>query len=120
MPYNSLANNRPATLLGCASDSSNHKLILTTGIDSHNSTSINLYPVPNDGRFNVSITTTSDETFNISVYNSLGVKIYEEAKVEVNGSLNKVIDLRPVPNGVYTVIFKDSQQQVVKKIIVSK
>jgi hypothetical protein len=108
------------TLLGCASDSSNHKLILTTGIDSHNSTSINLYPVPNDGRFNVSITTTSDETFNISVYNSLGVKIYEEAKVEVNGSLNKVIDLRPVPNGVYTVIFKDSQQQVVKKIIVSK
>jgi hypothetical protein len=108
------------TLNGCVSDSSNHKLILTTGIDSHNSTAINLYPVPNDGRFNVSITTASVESFNISVYNSLGVNIYEEAKVEVSGSLNKVIDLRPVPKGVYTVIFKDSQQQVVKKVVVNK
>jgi hypothetical protein len=54
------------------------------------------------------------------VYNSLGVNIYEEAKVEVSGSLNKVIDLRPVPKGVYTVIFKDSQQQVVKKVVVNK
>jgi hypothetical protein len=108
------------TLLGCVSDSSNHKLILTTGIDSHNSTAINLYPVPNDGRFNVSITTASNETFNISVYNNLGVKIYVEAKVEVNGSLQKVIDLRPVPNGVYTVIFENSLDKVVKKIVVNK
>jgi hypothetical protein len=108
------------TLLGCVSDSSNHKLILITGIGSHNSTAINLYPVPNDGRFNVSITTASNESFNISVYNNLGVKIYEEAKVEVNGSLQKVIDLRPVPNGVYTVIFENSLDKVVKKIVVNK
>jgi hypothetical protein len=108
------------TLNGCASDTSNHKLILTTGINQHSSAVINLYPVPNEGMFNVSITTVSEESFSISVYNSLGVKIYEETKVEVNGSLNKVIDLRPVPNGVYTVIVEDSQNQVVKKIVVSK
>ena len=75
--------------------------------------------MPNDGRFNVSIT-ASNETFSISVYNSLGVKIYEETKVDVNGTLQKVIDLRPVPNGIYSVIFENSQNQVVKKIIVNK
>jgi hypothetical protein len=108
------------TLNGCFSDTSNHKLIITVGIDSHSSSAINIYPVPNDGRFNVSITTASNESFSISVYNSLGVKIYEETKVDVNGSLQKMIDLRPVPNGVYTVIFVNSQNQVVKKIIVNK
>jgi hypothetical protein len=108
------------TLNGCSSDTSNHKLVITTGIDSHSSSTINIYPVPNDGRFNVFITTASSESFSISIYNSLGVKIYEETKVNVNGSLQKVIDLRPVPNGVYTVIFENSQNQVVKKIIVNK
>jgi hypothetical protein len=95
-------------------------LILTTGINSHSSASINLYPVPNDGRFNASITTTSEETFSIKIFNNLGVKIYEETKVNVNGSLVKVIDLRPIPNGVYTVIFENSQNQVVRKIVVNK
>jgi hypothetical protein len=108
------------TLNGCSSGESNHQYVVITGVDSHSSSSINIYPVPNDGRFNVSITTASDESFSISVYNSIGVKIYEETKVDVNGSLQKVIDLRPMPNGVYTVIFENSQNQIEKKIIVNK
>jgi hypothetical protein len=108
------------TLNGCSSDTSNHIFLNPEGIDSHSSAAINLYPIPNDGQFNVSITTASEQSFSISVYNSLGVKIYEETKVDVNSSLNKVIDLRPVPNGVYPVIFENSQNQIVKKIVVKK
>ena len=108
------------TLNGCPSEASNHKEIIVTGIDTHSSSSINVYPIPNDGRFNVTITTASNETYSISIYNELGVTIYKEAKMEVNGTLQKVIDLRPVPNGVYTVIFDNGREQVVKKIIVNK
>ena len=108
------------TVNGCSSAESNHKQIITTGIDTHSSSSINVYPVPNDGRFNVTITNASAETYSIHVYNGLGVAIYEEAKVEVNGTLQKVIDLRPVANGVYTVIFENGQNQVVKKVVVNK
>jgi hypothetical protein len=108
------------TINGCSSAESNHQYVIITGIDSHSSSAINIYPVPNDGQFNVSITTAFSESFSISVYNSLGVKIYEETKVDVNGSLQKMIDLRPVPNGVYSVVFENSQNQVVKKIIVNK
>jgi hypothetical protein len=108
------------TLNGCSSVESNRVQILTTGIGSHSSSAINIYPVPNDGQFNVSISTVSSESFTISVYNYLGVRIYQETKVDVNGSLTKVIDLRPVPSGVYSVIFEDSLGQVVKKIVVNK
>lgn len=108
------------TLSGCSSVESNRLLILTTGVGSHSSSSINIYPVPNDGQFNVSITTVSSETFSIRIYNNLGVKIYEETKLDVNGPFNKMIDLRPVPNGIYSVILENSQGQAVKKIVVNK
>jgi len=108
------------TINGCSSAESNHIRIFTTGIDSHPTPVINVYPVPNDGRFNVSFTTPSEEFFTISVYTNLGVKIHEEANVEVNGTEIKEIDLRPVPNGVYTVIFENGTTQIVKKIVVNK
>ncbi len=108
------------SLNGCSSDTSNHVLILTTRIDPHFSPSIIVYPVPNNGQFNVSIITASEETFSISIYNSLGIKIYREPKVDVNESLQEVIDLRPVPDGIYTLILENSMQQVVKKIVVNK
>jgi hypothetical protein len=108
------------TLNGCSSDTSNHIIFPVVGINQHSSSVINLYPVPNEGIFNVSITTASQESFSIQVYNSLGVKIFEETKVVVNSSLQKVIDLGTIPTGVYTVIFEDSQNQVVKKIVVSR
>jgi hypothetical protein len=108
------------TLNGCSSDTSNHKYIVVTGVDKHSSSAINIYPVPNDGQFHVSITTASAESFSISIYNNLGVKIYAETKVEVSGTLTKVIDLRPIPNGVYTVIFDNGHGEIVKKIVVNK
>ncbi|MCX6243595.1 MAG: T9SS type A sorting domain-containing protein [Bacteroidetes bacterium] len=107
------------TVNGCSAVS-NRILVITTGIETLSSSVINLFPVPNDGRFTVTFSGTSTEIFTISIFNNLGVKIFEELNLEMNGMTNKVIDLRPVPNGVYTVIFHNSQKQVVKKIVVNK
>ncbi|MCX6243594.1 MAG: T9SS type A sorting domain-containing protein [Bacteroidetes bacterium] len=106
------------TLNGCPSMESNRVLIITTGVENHAGAGISLYPVPNDGKFTV--TFSSNDTYNINVFNNIGIKIYEEKNVEVNASTSKVIDLRPVPNGVYTVIFENNLNQVVKKIVVNK
>jgi len=107
------------TLNGCSSDTSNHKLILITGIAPHPASVIKLYPVPNDGRFNVSITTASEESFSFRVYNNLGVMIYEETKIDVNGSLVRVVDISTAPNGMYTVVITSDQETVVRRIIVN-
>ena len=108
------------TINGCSSDTSNHKLIIVTGIDPHSSASINIYPVPNDGKFNVTISTTRNDKIKISVYNSLGIKIYEESDVKVNSSIQKSIDLRPVSDGVYFLIIDNSNNKFVKKIVIDK
>jgi N-acetylneuraminic acid mutarotase len=106
------------TLNGCSSDTSNHKLIIITGINAYYAPVIDLYPVPNDGKFNLTISTTSRTSFTISVYNSLGVRIYEDANVDVDGTLQKLIDLRPCSDGIYIIVFKDSSWEVVRKIVV--
>ena len=106
------------TLNGCTSDTSNHKLIIITGINTHPGSIIIIYPVPNTGEFNVTISTNYRTSFNICIYNSLGVKIYEDANVAVDDIFQKVIDLRPVPYGVYTIIFENNQGVVVKNIVV--
>jgi hypothetical protein len=106
------------TLNGCSSDTSNN-IWLFYGIDSFSSDAIKVYPVPNNGRFNISIITASEETFSIRVYNYHGAMIREEENVVVRGSIKKMIDLGPVPGGIYTVILENGQNQVVKKIMVN-
>ena len=106
------------TLNGCSSDTSNHKLIVISGIDSYSSGAINIYPVPNNGRFNVSITTASEKSFSINACNNLGVKIYGDLQVKVNGSLIRVIDIQPVQNGLYTVIITGDQENIIRKIVI--
>ena len=66
------------------------------------------------------MTSAVEQTFTISIYNIVGAKVYEENNVEVKGNMQKVIDLRPIPDGIYTVIFRNSDSRIVKKFIVNK
>ena len=108
------------TLNGCSSPVSNKVWVVITGQQELQNSTFNIYPVPNDGNFTVSITSAAQETFTIQVFNQLGAKIYELGDVQVNGNVEKQIDLRPVPNGVYSVVFINSEHKVVKKVLVHK
>ena len=108
------------TLNGCSSSPSNIEMVVMTGITPLSGTQIGIYPIPNDGRFTLSITSASPEMYSISVMNNLGIKIHELQGVNILGTTDLVIDLRPVTNGVYSVIIQDSQNRVVKKILVNK
>jgi hypothetical protein len=107
------------TLNGCSSDTSNH-IFLVVGISHIGSGSFAVYPVPNEGQFIASMTSSSKEFFTISVYNDFGVKIFEKTNIEVKGIVSQPIDLRPISDGVYSVVFRSIQGQLVKRIIVRK
>jgi len=108
------------TVNGCSSAPSNGVYAHPVGISEKNPGSINIYPVPNYGVFKLSINSPAKQTFNLSVYNYLGVVIYEKNNIEVKGFSERIIDLRPAPNGVYSVVLKNNDQQIVKKIVISK
>lgn len=108
------------TLNGCSSAASNTINISEVGLNTNQGAGIVVYPVPNDGKFTVSITSVSTSTYSLSVLNNLGVEVYLQRDVTVTGTIDKVIDLRPVPSGIYTLIIRNSENQVIRKIIVNR
>jgi hypothetical protein len=80
----------------CVSDTSNHILVGTTGVENQDAMNFMVYPVPNDGMFTARIITTHTENFRILVYNKLGQ-----------------------PNGIYTVVFLSNDHHVTRKVVVN-
>jgi len=109
------------TLLGCSSAASNHIYIVKVGVQpSPPVTNIVLYPNPNEGEFTLMFTSAKEENYDIRVFNNLGVQIFEMRNIDVMGTTHQNIDLRPAPNGVYSVIISNDLRSVVKKIVINK
>ncbi|MDP1622197.1 MAG: ice-binding family protein [Bacteroidales bacterium] len=85
------------TLNGCPSDISNKVWVQMVGItEIPANVSFNIYPIPNNGQFTVSITNPVDLTCSIRIYDQLGGTIFERRDVTtVDGKYEAVIDLRP-------------------------
>ncbi|MCX6305858.1 MAG: T9SS type A sorting domain-containing protein [Bacteroidetes bacterium] len=108
------------TLNGCSSPPSNHVYVVMIGQEELQSGNFTIYPVPSEGKFTVSMTSQAPETFTIMIYNQLGDKIYELEKVQVNGMLEQQIDLRPVPNGLYSIVFSNGTGKTVRKVLINR
>lgn len=104
---------------GCDSDTSNNIYVIVTGMPEHSASNILISPVPNNGSFNTTILSSVEQTFDIMVYNQLGVLIFESQDNRVKGRFEKNIDLRPLPSGIYTIIFQSAEQRVTRKIIIN-
>jgi hypothetical protein len=108
------------TVNGCSSLPSNNVYANGVGISEKQSGSFNIFPVPNDGMFKLSINSRSKQTFTLDVYNYLGVVIFELKNIEVKGLSERMIHLRASPNGVYSIVLKNNEMQMVKKIVINK
>jgi hypothetical protein len=108
------------TMYGCSSDTSNHVYVLITGVEHLEGAGVSVYPVPNDGKFTVSIGSASLEPFSISIYSNLGAQVFEMKNIHVNGHFDQVVDLRPAANGIYTLVIRNNGSHIVKKVIVNK
>jgi hypothetical protein len=105
---------------GCSSENSNSVYFVLTGLQEFQRNEINIYPVPNDGRFTVSIVSNSLESYTITVFSNLGNQIFEVKNIYVNGRFDEVIDLKPVVSGIYSVLIRNNNKHIVKKVMVTK
>ena len=107
------------TVNGCSSDTSNHIHIIATGTNDLKASSFVVYPVPNNGMFKLVMNSLVTGSFDISICNNIGAAIYTKQNVELKGSQEMMIDLRPIPAGIYTMIIRNGESKVVRKIIVN-
>ena len=107
------------TLNGCSSGESNHIWVSLTGISDAEESNFTVYPVPNNGRFTVSVAHAQAGTYTIRVVNALGQSIFEQVQ-ETDGTFKKDVDLNYAPNGMYQVAIINNKHTVIRKILITK
>lgn len=105
-------------LNGCISDTSNHIMVVFTGVDEPQASNVRIYPVPNSGKFIISMNSTSQAPVDVDVYNNIGIKVYEKLNISPDAGQQITVDLRPVGNGVYIVAVESAGIRVVRRIVV--
>lgn len=108
------------TLNGCASLPSERVQVIILGVDGIPGVIVQLFPVPNDGRFVLEINAQHEIMAGISVVTATGTRIYERESLRVKGTMTEQIDLRPVVPGVYNVIISTENGTIAKKIVVTR
>jgi hypothetical protein len=79
-----------------------------------------LYPVPSKGTFTASIDWPTSAKFTICVYNSAGRLMFEKKNILVNGNAKPFIDMSSAASGTYTVIFTSGNEQINRKMIITR
>jgi len=93
--------------------------IIATGIESnHLGSGINLFPNPNNGQFNFSVSLSEATNLNFTVVNMLGQVVYTKLENNVTNAMLSC-DLSGLAKGIYYANITDSNNnRTVKKIII--
>lgn len=79
-----------------------------------------VYPNPNNGKFTALIQCECRDNCSLDVFNLMGVKVFELTNLKMESKMEVPIDLQDLPQGVYSVIFRNSNQWMVRKIVINK
>jgi hypothetical protein len=110
------------SLGGCSSAPSNKMDVnmVQTGINNKNESSVQIYPVPNNGQFTIKCDGINQGASKILVYNNLGMTVFEKTDIpwDINGTYS--IDLHAVPMGTYAVVIENGKQHMLKKMLITR
>jgi PKD repeat protein len=95
-------------------------VISHVGVAEHNGIGINIFPNPSNGKFSFDLTSSGSSTVNISILNSIGITVYTETGVNINGRYSKTIDMLKMPVGIYYIKVQGESGVAIKKIIIQK
>jgi hypothetical protein len=109
------------TLNGCSSALSNSILILPVSVrDDSFGRIFEIFPNPNNGKFDIKIETDKEFAGTLEVYNNLGTIIWQHEKIVINGTTITHVDLQEVPAGTYTVVIRNNNNSVFKKVLITR
>ncbi len=110
------------TLSGCSSLPSNAIVVtkIVAVADLEISNSFEVYPNPSRGQFNIKVVSGKPVVLNIEVYNNLGAVQWKQENVQINGTYIAPIDMGKVPAGVYMIALRNSDLNIVRKMVIMK
>lgn len=90
-----------------------------TGIRLIDETALNIYPNPSNGEFVIELGSTEAITYQLGVVNLLGIEVLQKT-IQVNGAYSQTLDMNHLPEGVYYLYLRNSEQSIVRKLIINR
>jgi hypothetical protein len=88
------------------------------GIKENNGKAFNVFPNPNNGEFNLSITNTESNNIVVAMQNIIGQNVYSEKFNNIT-NLNKNFNFSQFEKGVYTIsVSYDNGEKLTQKVII--
>jgi len=81
---------------------------------------IELFPNPSHGKFTIKLVSGNSGCFDLRILNNMGTEVFSEHGIQVNGSLEKDIDLTSLAEGLYFIYMNSNKTNYIRKIIISK
>ncbi len=78
----------------------------------------NIYPNPNTGIFSVTFNAGAQSNYKISIINTLGQLVYEEALTGFSGAYSKQLNLEQYGKGVFMINVADQESSSTKRVVV--
>ena len=90
---------------------------ICTGIRENEEVFLSIFPNPSNGIVTVSIQSLKPDDFSLQVFNTIGGLIFEAKDLHVKGSIQKTVDLRPAPTGMYNFVLMNKNHYSTTKVI---
>jgi hypothetical protein len=81
---------------------------------------VNAFPNPNNGTFNISITTGLVEDINLAIYNQIGELVWFKKLEKTHGKNNLFVPLEHAAQGVYLLKVTSSKKVINNRLIINK
>lgn len=103
-----------------ASEVKEVKLYAPVGMNENEGAGIRVIPNPNNGRFNLVFNTQWSASVDITIVNALGVTVYAEKNLNLNGKTTYTLDLTNVAKGIYTLKAEGQGLSKTVKVVISE
>lgn len=90
------------------------------GIIENISSSINIFPNPNKGVFNITLNNIIIDAVDIKILNNLGATVYSKSDISFTDGMNYSINISKLPQGIYYLFVTNNNTLIHKKFIVLK
>ena len=113
-------------LFGTYKGSNSRSGLITPSVNSGISTGstvisiMSVYPNPGTGKFMIELNPTSEQIFDITVYNTTGMIVYQKSGIPVDEKQLLEMNLGSLPAGVYMLNVRDKDTVMNKQIIISR
>jgi hypothetical protein len=91
------------------------------GLENTRAKNFKIYPNPNNGKFRIEIDSDIGDSFLFSIFNNIGVKIYENKGSGRFFSNNEAyFDLPLLPNGYYIILLRGKNHEYKSRLVINK